>query len=50
MAGCFAFVHKAFVADEIVEAVHEAVAERWFLSAQIRHLQAELEQRFGKIT
>ena len=46
-AGCVAFVHKAYVADELIEAIHEAVAERWFLSEQIRLLQPELEERFA---
>ena len=45
-AGCTAYVLKGSP-EELIEAIHEALAERWFLSAPLRHMQAELEELFG---
>lgn len=48
-AGCFAYVLKASESNELIEAISEALADRWFLSAPLRHLMEELETRFGNI-
>ena len=47
-AGCFAYVLKSSTAADLIVAIHEALEERWFLSAQLRHLRAELEEWFGR--
>ena len=47
-AGCCAYVLKTPAVEELIEAIHEALAERWFVSAPLRVLQTELEERFGR--
>ena len=44
--GCAAYVVKSSKGDELIEAIHEALAGRAFLSARLRHLQADVEKHF----
>ena len=46
-AGCMGYVIKSSAAEEITEAIRQALEERWFLSAELRHLQAKVQGRFG---
>ena len=46
-AGCIAYVLKGH-AQELGEAIHAALAGRRFLSTPLRHLEPELEARFGR--
>ena len=46
-AGSAAYVLKSSLSEELVEAIDEALAGRPFLSERLRHLQPELEERFG---
>lgn len=46
-AGCYGFVLKAAEGDDLVQAIREALADRWFLSASLMHLMDELQSRFG---